>query len=596
VTSNARDIIRRFGPSGKGGVPLHTHEAEDVSGTVGFLRILHAIIDGDIEITGDIFSTNYEEGVSGWRLSSDGTAQFNGQFFVAPGSAPVPGLTTLGDPDTGLFFGEGLGFTVDGAEVGRLVDGQLRMNPGTAPLPSYSFGAGVATTRASAVNALSPVAWWRFGAVTDETGGNNLTFAGSPAVGGAAGPWASDVATVFDGVNDEATVASEADVERQSLDRSYEFWFRPAVASSGVLMDISNVSADPIILYVSHSFTFGQSEIIVIGGGELLSAPCSFGAWHHLVITDNVGGGSVDRVMYLDGVEVGSDDTDDETGTMTVRIGDSNLGGANFNGTISEIAVYPTALSPSQVLALYSAQTETAAVGVDTGWSYGSSPVALIGSVAGVEVARFEANGLTGMGGGVPVGGIVLWGTTTAPAGYVLCDGAAINRTTYAKLFAVIGTTYGVGNGTTTFNVPNLQGRFPLGKASAGTGSTLGGTGGAIDHLHSQPTHVHDLGGHVHGVSGNTGTVSADHAHNFNVNTGFTNTGVGLGAAGGFGFTPDHVHNAAGGTGGITANHFHGIGFNTGGPSANSGAQGNENTGTNNPPFQVFTYIIRTMV
>lgn len=66
-----------------------------------------------------------------------------------------------------------------------------------------------------------------------------------------------------------------------------------------------------------------------------------------------------------------------------------------------------------------------------------------------------------------------------------MCDGAAVSRTTEAALFAVIGTAYGAGDGSTTFNVPDLRQRFPLGKAAAGTGSTLGGTGGAIDHVHS---------------------------------------------------------------------------------------------------------------
>ena len=57
------------------------------------------------------------------------------------------------------------------------------------------------------------------------------------------------------------------------------------------------------------------------------------------------------------------------------------------------------------------------------------------------------------------VGTIKPWGKATAPSGYLLCDGTAVSRTTYAELFVVLSTTYGVGNGSTTFNVPQLQGR-----------------------------------------------------------------------------------------------------------------------------------------
>ena len=74
------------------------------------------------------------------------------------------------------------------------------------------------------------------------------------------------------------------------------------------------------------------------------------------------------------------------------------------------------------------------------------------------------------------VGAIKPWTKATAPDGYLLCDGAAVSRTDFADLFAVISTTYGVGNGSTTFNVPDLAGKFPQGKD--GTNS-LAGTGGA---------------------------------------------------------------------------------------------------------------------
>lgn len=85
----------------------------------------------------------------------------------------------------------------------------------------------------------------------------------------------------------------------------------------------------------------------------------------------------------------------------------------------------------------------------------------------------------------IPTGSIYLFAGSTAPMGYLICDGAAISRTTYSYLFARIGTAYGDGDGSTTFNIPDLRQRFPLGKSASGTGSTLGDTGGTIDHLHT---------------------------------------------------------------------------------------------------------------
>jgi len=130
-----------------------------------------------------------------------------------------------------------------------------------------------------------------------------------------------------------------------------------------------------------------------------------------------------------------------------------------------------------------------------------------------------------GGGGVLPAGAIVPFGGAAAPAGWLLCDGAAVSRTTYAALFAAVGTTFGVGDGSTTFTLPDLRGRFPLGKAAAGTGSTLGGTGGALDHAHdahvvTQPSaHTEQLRGITVGadtqvVTGEThsGTAVAPHA------------------------------------------------------------------------------------
>lgn len=62
-----------------------------------------------------------------------------------------------------------------------------------------------------------------------------------------------------------------------------------------------------------------------------------------------------------------------------------------------------------------------------------------------------------------PTGFIGLWGDTTVPSGWLLCNGAAVSRITYAGLFAKVGTRYGAGDGSTTFNVPDMRDRYPIG-------------------------------------------------------------------------------------------------------------------------------------
>jgi microcystin-dependent protein len=84
-----------------------------------------------------------------------------------------------------------------------------------------------------------------------------------------------------------------------------------------------------------------------------------------------------------------------------------------------------------------------------------------------------------------PTGMITAFGGASAPTGWLLCDGSAISRTTYASLFAVLSTNYGSGDGSTTFNVPNLQGRFAAGKDGSAEFATLGQSGGSKTHSHT---------------------------------------------------------------------------------------------------------------
>lgn len=117
----------------------------------------------------------------------------------------------------------------------------------------------------------------------------------------------------------------------------------------------------------------------------------------------------------------------------------------------------------------------------------------------------------------VPTGTILDFGGTSAPTGFLLCDGSAVNRTTYAALFAAISTTWGVGDGSTTFNLPDLRGRAAIGSGT-GSGLTARTVGQqAIGeethallsaenaaHTHTGPSHTHGVtdAGHNHALNG----------------------------------------------------------------------------------------------
>jgi len=121
----------------------------------------------------------------------------------------------------------------------------------------------------------------------------------------------------------------------------------------------------------------------------------------------------------------------------------------------------------------------------------------------------------------VPPGTIWAWGGTTLPDGWLPCNGAAVSRATYVRLFGAIGTAYGPGDGVSTFNLPNLVGRVVLGTSAGHTrGEAFGQESVALPgHNHPGPHH-HDLRGHHHDISGHYHGVGhthpKDHIHGLN--------------------------------------------------------------------------------
>lgn len=96
---------------------------------------------------------------------------------------------------------------------------------------------------------------------------------------------------------------------------------------------------------------------------------------------------------------------------------------------------------------------------------------------------------------GIPVGSVTTFSGSTAPAGWLMCDGTAYSNTAYPDLQAIVGNTYG-GTAGSTFAVPDMRGRVPVGKAASGTFNALNNNGGAETHTLTSgqmPSHSHDI-------------------------------------------------------------------------------------------------------
>lgn len=183
-----------------------------------------------------------------------------------------------------------------------------------------------------------------------------------------------------------------------------------------------------------------------------------------------------------------------------------------------------------------------------TGWSianYNTNPDENT-SINGVNIAEFcNASGINdairqlmadlAVFAGVsttPSGAIQAFAGTTAPSGWLLCDGSAVSRTTYAALFSAVNTTWGAGDGSTTFNLPDFRGRVIVG---AGGGFNLAANGGEASHTLST-SELPSLSGSVSGTTGagspHTHGVS-DPGHSHTYESGYTGAGFAADVSGG---------------------------------------------------------------
>jgi microcystin-dependent protein len=162
--------------------------------------------------------------------------------------------------------------------------------------------------------------------------------------------------------------------------------------------------------------------------------------------------------------------------------------------------------------------------------------------MANYEATRYDYDGSNVQGLElIPTATILPWSDSSIPSGYLECNGAAVSRSTYAALFAIVGTTYGSGDGSTTFTLPDLQDNVPVSKsntktlASTGGANTVTSTGNVGGSTANATLSTAQLASHSHPGGGGNSAPENSNPGPFQI---FQNTNTGNAGSGG-----GHAHN-----------------------------------------------------
>jgi microcystin-dependent protein len=209
--------------------------------------------------------------------------------------------------------------------------------------------------------------------------------------------------------------------------------------------------------------------------------------------------------------------------TYSFKANFTAVGGDTLNvNSLGALGIYKS--TPSGMVAVVAGDIQTNAM---VECVYDS---ALNGGLGGFQLV----NSAAGAASFIPPGSMMMYAATAAPSGWLLCNGSAVSRTTYATLFSAISTTYGTGDGSTTFNVPDCRGRFMAGYDPSNASGRLtaassgGASASALANAGGEQSHTlvtGELAAHSHGVS------DPGHGH------GFNDPGHGHGVS-----DPQHIH------------------------------------------------------
>tara|TARA_R100001015_G_C4551941_1_gene113619 strand:+ start:69 stop:728 length:660 start_codon:yes stop_codon:yes gene_type:complete len=201
--------------------------------------------------------------------------------------------------------------------------------------------------------------------------------------------------------------------------------------------------------------------------------------------------------------------------------------------------------------------------------------------------------------GGIPTATVVPWTDSSLPTGFLECNGQAVSRSTYSALFAIVGTTYGAGNGSSTFNLPDLQDEVVVGKsnnkalASTGGANTVASSGNVSSNTN---TNI-NVSGNVGGSTGNASLSTpqlASHSHNL-PERGTQPQGGGSRNVIPVNFSPLSNYNTT--NAGSGGSHSHNMSANfSGSGNASSSTSSNFSGGSTSvlQPYLTLIYIIKT--